>query len=93
LIDGVLVTGGAGYLGVPVVEELLHTGRDVRVLDVFLHEQRELVAELRRHGIDVVQADVRGAPRWMVLATSSIWPRLSEIRRVRERRRRPPRST
>jgi nucleoside-diphosphate-sugar epimerase len=59
LIDGVLVTGGAGYLGVPVVEELVHTGRDVRVLDVFLHEQRELVAELRRHGIDVVQADVR----------------------------------
>jgi nucleoside-diphosphate-sugar epimerase len=57
--DGVLVTGGAGYLGIPVVEELLHAGRDVRVLDVLLHDQRELAAELRRSGVDVVQGDVR----------------------------------
>src|SRR2546423_14684037 len=32
----VLVTGGAGYIGVPLVEELLRDGRRVRVLDVLM---------------------------------------------------------
>lgn len=30
----ILVTGGAGYVGVPVVQQLLDTGRHVRVLDI-----------------------------------------------------------
>ena len=37
-----LVTGGSGYVGACVVEELLAMGRRVRVLDVLLHEQHAI---------------------------------------------------
>ena len=40
-----LVTGGTGYVGMKVVEELQAAGRDVRVLDVILHGQEDLAAE------------------------------------------------
>jgi nucleoside-diphosphate-sugar epimerase len=36
-----LITGGAGYIGRLVVDELLRAGRDVTVLDVLLHGQAE----------------------------------------------------
>ncbi len=35
-----LVTGGAGYIGKELVDELLDAGREVTVLDVLLHGQR-----------------------------------------------------
>ena len=44
----ILVTGGTGYVGAPVVEELLERGDEVRVLDILLHGQREL-ADRRRN--------------------------------------------
>jgi nucleoside-diphosphate-sugar epimerase len=37
-----LVTGGAGYLGLPVVNELLDAGGGVRVLDALIHGQDDL---------------------------------------------------
>ena len=47
-----LVTGGAGYLGVPVVDELSAAGRTVRVLDVLLHDgQAGLVGALEARGV------------------------------------------
>ncbi len=54
-----LVTGGAGYLGVPVVEELLAAGRPVRVLDRLLHGQAAQAEALQRAGAEVVVGDVR----------------------------------
>jgi nucleoside-diphosphate-sugar epimerase len=54
-----LVTGGAGYLGVPVVDELLSAGRSVRVLDVLLHAQQELATELELRGVEVIRGDIR----------------------------------
>ena len=55
-----LVTGGAGYLGVPVAEELAGAGWSVRVLDVLLHEgQTGLVPGLEARGIEVIRGDIR----------------------------------
>jgi nucleoside-diphosphate-sugar epimerase len=49
----VLVTGGAGYVGTPVVEALLDAGRDVRVLDSLLHGQGDVAESLTARGADV----------------------------------------
>jgi nucleoside-diphosphate-sugar epimerase len=55
-----LVSGGAGYLGVPAVEELQAGGRRVRVLDALIHsDQDQLVADLASRGVDVVNGDIR----------------------------------
>jgi nucleoside-diphosphate-sugar epimerase len=54
-----LVTGGSGYVGALVVQELLATGRDVRVLDVLLHGQEDLAAEQEAQGVHVVRGDLR----------------------------------
>jgi nucleoside-diphosphate-sugar epimerase len=53
------VTGGAGYVGGLVVDELVAAGHDVRVLDVLLHGQDDVVAELASRGVEVVRGDVR----------------------------------
>src|SRR3954469_2126343 len=52
-----LVTGGAGYIGKELVDELLNAGRDVTVLDVLLHGQS--VDELTRRGVKFVEGDIR----------------------------------
>jgi nucleoside-diphosphate-sugar epimerase len=54
-----LVTGGSGYIGMKVVEEMLAAGRDVRVIDSILHGQEDLAAGQRLDGVDVVVADIR----------------------------------
>jgi nucleoside-diphosphate-sugar epimerase len=54
-----LVTGGAGYLGLPVVHELLETGRGVRVLDALIHGQDDLIADLESRGAEVLVGDIR----------------------------------
>jgi nucleoside-diphosphate-sugar epimerase len=57
----ILVTGGTGYVGAPVVEELLERGDEVRVLDILLHGQRELAGRLEQLGAEVREADIRDA--------------------------------
>ena len=57
----VTVTGGAGYVGALLVDELLETGRDVRVLDVLLHGQEDVAGELEARGVQVVRGDIRDA--------------------------------
>ena len=54
-----LVTGGSGYVGAIVVDELSRAGRPVRVLDVLLHGQEEIAAEQERSGVEVIRGDVR----------------------------------
>jgi len=54
-----LVTGGTGYIGMKVVDEMRDAGREVRVLDVILHGQEDLAAEQRAAGVDLVVADIR----------------------------------
>jgi nucleoside-diphosphate-sugar epimerase len=54
-----LVTGGAGYIGMPLVDELLSAGREVTVLDVLLHGQDGHADALRERGVRLVTGDVR----------------------------------
>jgi nucleoside-diphosphate-sugar epimerase len=54
-----LVTGGAGYVGAALVDELRDAGRDVRVLDVLLHDQDDVVARLEAGGVEVIRGDLR----------------------------------
>lgn len=55
----VLVTGGAGYIGNYIVEELLDNGHDVRVLDNFLFGD-DALGPLRDHeNLDIQHGDIR----------------------------------
>jgi nucleoside-diphosphate-sugar epimerase len=54
-----VVTGGAGYVGAATTEELLASGRRVRVFDVLLHGQQEIADSLREKGAEVVVGDIR----------------------------------
>ena len=57
----VTVTGGAGYVGALVVDELLSSGRDVRVLDVLLHGQEDVAKDLTDRGVELIRGDIRDA--------------------------------
>lgn len=54
-----LITGGAGYIGMLAAEELLDSGRTVRVLDLLLHQQTDRAAELEACGVEVIRGDIR----------------------------------
>jgi nucleoside-diphosphate-sugar epimerase len=54
-----LVTGGSGYIGALLVQELREAGREVRVLDSLLHGQQDIAAEQEQAGVEVIRADVR----------------------------------
>jgi nucleoside-diphosphate-sugar epimerase len=56
-----LVTGGSGYIGSLLTNELLEHGHDVRVLDSLLHGQQDIAAEQEQAGIEVVRGDIRDA--------------------------------
>ena len=53
------MTGGAGYIGMLLTDELLQAGREVTVLDVLLHGQRGHAEALAGRGVRVVEGDVR----------------------------------
>jgi nucleoside-diphosphate-sugar epimerase len=54
-----LVTGGAGYIGMLLADELLAAGREVTVLDVLAHGQSEHARTLRERGVELVEGDIR----------------------------------
>lgn len=55
----VTVTGGAGYVGACVVEELLWAGHEAVVLDSLLHGQRHVGRSLAERGATVELGDIR----------------------------------
>jgi nucleoside-diphosphate-sugar epimerase len=55
----VLVTGGAGYVGAELVDELLAAGHDVRSIDVLLHGQDDVAERLDSQGVELIRADIR----------------------------------
>ncbi len=56
-----LVTGGSGYIGALLVQELGQAGREIRVLDGLVHGQEDIAAEQERAGVEVIRGDVRDA--------------------------------
>jgi len=59
-----LVTGGAGFIGSNIVEELLNRGESVRVLDNFITGSKENLAfvdnyELRTTNYELIEGDIR----------------------------------
>jgi len=58
-VAGVLVTGGAGYVGIPTVCELLTAGHRVRVLDSLAHGGQSLLAVWAAPSFDFVRGDIR----------------------------------
>src|SRR3954464_8123533 len=58
----VLVTGGSGFIGSNLVEELLDRGREVKVLDNFSTGRRENLAHLSGH-IEQIEGDLRSYER------------------------------
>ncbi|MDY7081703.1 MAG: SDR family oxidoreductase, partial [Halobacteria archaeon] len=55
----VLVTGGAGYIGNYIVEELLENGHYVRVLDSFLFGDQALEPFKDHDRLDIEEGDIR----------------------------------
>jgi UDP-glucose 4-epimerase len=53
-----LVTGGAGFIGSSILEELVRRGEQVRVLDNFSTGRRENLAPFLEH-VDLVEGDLR----------------------------------
>jgi UDP-glucose 4-epimerase len=53
-----LVTGGAGFIGSNIVEELLHRGHSVRIIDDFSTGREENIKEFDSH-IEVIEGDIR----------------------------------
>src|SRR5215207_3150116 len=56
-----LITGGAGYIGMLVADELLDAGHEVRVLDSLLHGQERGADRLRAAGVELHVGDIRDA--------------------------------
>lgn len=54
-MEKILVTGGAGFIGSHVLDELLKKGYAVRVLDSFVSGKRDRIPE----GVEVIEGDVR----------------------------------
>jgi UDP-glucose 4-epimerase len=62
-----MVTGGAGFIGSHLVEQLVDAGHDVIVLDNFSTGKRSnLSHSLRQPNIQLVKADIRKIPRSLV---------------------------
>jgi len=55
----VLVTGGAGFIGSVLVDELISSGARVRVVDSLLHGSQPLLSYASKPGFEFMRGDVR----------------------------------
>jgi nucleoside-diphosphate-sugar epimerase len=55
------ITGGAGYIGALLADELLAAGHEVRVLDDLIHGQDDIAAQLEAKDVEVIRGDLRDA--------------------------------
>lgn len=58
-MPAVLITGGAGFIGSHLTEELLRKGYKVRVLDNFSTGKPENLSHLKTESLEVIEGDVR----------------------------------
>jgi nucleoside-diphosphate-sugar epimerase len=80
LADVIVVTGGAGYIGAPLCLHLAGSGLQVRVLDVLLHGQTDVLDALERAGVELIRADIRdGAAREAALSGADAVVHLAAI--------------
>lgn len=59
MAETIVVTGGCGYVGAPLCEELLRSGREVKALDVLMHGQEDIAAHLEGLGVEIIRGDLR----------------------------------
>ena len=59
LIQQVLVTGGAGYVGAVLVPKLLDKGYRVKVLDLYIYGEHVLDAVKDRQNLEQIKGDIR----------------------------------
>ena len=57
----IAVTGGAGYIGALLADELIEAGHRVSVLDQLIHGQDDVAESLERRGVELIRGDVRDA--------------------------------
>lgn len=57
-MDKYLVTGGAGFIGSHIAEELVQKGHSVRVIDNFITGKKENIASFLER-IDLIEGDIR----------------------------------
>jgi len=58
-VGTILITGGSGYIGSLLADELSEHGHQVRVLDSLLHGQEDIASEQEQKGIEVIRGDIR----------------------------------
>ena len=58
-MNRVLVTGGAGFVGIPTVDAFIERGNEVVVLDSFGVAPRDRIATLHQRGVTVAEVDLR----------------------------------
>lgn len=76
----VTITGGAGYVGSTLAEQLLAAGHEVRVLDRLLFGQQAVADALETMGAEVLIGDVRdAADRALALADADALVHLAAI--------------
>ncbi len=55
----ILITGGAGYIGVPVIEELINKNLDIVVLDRFSFDEHSLKSFSKYENLKIINGDIR----------------------------------
>src|SRR5206468_1429038 len=59
MMEHILVTGGAGYIGVKLVKRLLEEGHAVTLLDNFMYGYEPVLHLLEHDRLDVIKKDIR----------------------------------
>ena len=60
----ILITGGAGYIGVPVIEELINKNLDIIVLDRFSFDIHSLETFSKYKNLRIINGDIRDNNIW-----------------------------